>query len=461
MEVTNALSNRAKRANLEFGKDSALVAVQHLLWQTVDLVRAMAVTGLRLQNVFALGKVYSNNDLIIRTLREMGATVISSTVPAPGEFAECFERDVTHLWQVVAVALAERPEVRRILVLDDGGECITNVPAELIREYDIAGVEQTSRGMLVFEEKPPPFAVVTWARTAVKLHIGGPIFSKLVLDKLNRNFFGGKPLRGAQVGILGLGSIGRGLADLVWRKGNEIMFYDPDPDFQVPAYLHGKCTRVDSLEELMLNCNYVFGCSGRDPFKDKWPVAYRPGIQLFSASSGDQEFRPIIQNLKRRSGFKIAVNTWDITSDEGPCGPIRIAYLGYPYNFVSRSAVAVPTRIVQIETGGLLASLIQARTHLQFFEQGQHAGVHRLAPAAQRFVFAEWLATMTKRHIDVQQLYGYDSALLESALQIDWLIDNTEPKLGVGQEFGSRVEESMNGVVGSPNELKFLAQGQT
>ena len=77
-------------------------------------------------------------------------------------------------------------------------------------------------------------------------------------------------------------------------------------------------------------------------------MAHRPGIKLFSASGGDQEFGPIIRYLRQRRGFKVGGETWEIASDYGPSGTIRLGYLGFPYNFVSRAEAAVPTHIVQL-----------------------------------------------------------------------------------------------------------------
>lgn len=429
MEVTGALSSCAKREHFEFGEDTALVAVQHMLMQTVDLFRAAETIGLKLENIFALGKVYSNSFPVITTLKDMGVTVTESTVPMPGEFDVCFERDIKHLWDVVSEGLAQR-RVRRIVVLDDGGACITNMPPALLWQYPVSGVEQTSLGMFVLEQRPPPFAVISWARAALKLYIGGPMFSHCLIDRLNSRFLGGRSLNGAEVGIIGLGSIGKALANLALRQGSSVMFYDPDPDLPIPQYLKVSLTRLDSLEELMLHCDYVLGCSGRNPFQDRWPMAHRPGIKLLSASGGDQEFGPIIQDLKSGTTFKVAADTWDISSDDGPSGPIYIAYQGYPYNFVSRGTAAVPTRIVQLETGGLLAGLIQARSYLAAREGGheQNARIHRMSPNAQRFVYERWLRAMEDRNIDVKEIYGYDPALLEAARDRNWFVDNTEPK---------------------------------
>jgi len=448
MEVTQALLDCATDANFEFGEDTAIVAVQHMLWQTVDLFRAAGGMVLRPENIFALGKVYSNSIPVIRTLREMGVTVTESSMPEPGEFSESFEQDIKHLWEVVEDRLARR-RIKRIIVLDDAGRCITNTPPNLTRQYIIGGVEQTSFGMFVFEESPPAFAVTSWARSAVKLQIGGPIFSHCLIDKLNTEFQRGKSLIGKELGIIGLGSIGIGMANLAARQGNKVMFYDPDPNLQIPQYLANRVTRLDSLEELMMRCDDVLGCSGRNPFKDKWPMEYRPGIRLFSGSSGDQEFGPIIRDLKSKPSFRVAYETWDITSNDGPSGPIFIAYHGFPYNFVSRAGEAVPTHIVQLETGGLLAGLMQARSYLALYETGheQNTGIHRMSPEAQRFVFETWLTAMKKQSVDVRKCYGYDSAMLSAAKHNKWLVENTEPNPGAGYEPNRSIEDVMRRII--------------
>ena len=448
MEVTQALLGCARAADFEFGEDTAIVAVQHMLWQTVDLFRAVGGMALRPENIFALGKVYSNSVPVIRTLREMGVTVTESSMPEPGRFSEYFEQDIKHLWRIVEDRLARR-RIKRIIVLDDAGRCITNTPPNLIRQYIIGGVEQTSFGMFVFEKSPPAFAVTSWARSAVKLQIGGPIFSHCLIDKLNTEFQRGKSVEGKELGIIGLGSIGIGMANLAERQGHKVMFYDPNPDLQIPQYLENRVTRLDSLEELMLRCDDVLGCSGRNPFKYKWPMEYRPGIRLFSGSSGDQEFGPIIRELKRKPSFRVAHDTWDITSNDGPSGPIFIAYHGYPYNFVSRGGEAVPTHIVQLETGGLLAGLMQARSYLALYENGreQNTGIHRMSPAAQRFVFETWLTAMKEQRIDVRECYGYDPAMLRAAQKNSWLVENTEPNPAAGYEPNRNIEDVMRRLI--------------
>src|SRR5689334_276039 len=102
MEVTRAVSNCATAAGFGFGDDTAIVAVQHMLWQTVDLFEAIVALGVKRENIFALGKVYSNSPMVIGTLRDRGITVLQSTIPQPGEFEQCFQLDVCRLWELVS-----------------------------------------------------------------------------------------------------------------------------------------------------------------------------------------------------------------------------------------------------------------------------------------------------------------------------------------------------------------------
>ena len=457
LTVTRSLLNRARGAEFHFGEDTALVAVQHMLLQTVDLFQTIGAIGLNLKNAFALGKVYSNSPPVIQSLRAMGVTVLESTTPPPGQFHSFFEHDVQQLWKIAGDTLRQR-NIKRILVLDDAGLCITNTPAEVVQRYAVCGVEQTSQGMFRFEESPPPFAVISWARSAVKLHVGGPIFSQSFQEKLNTEHLRGRSLRGASVGIIGLGSIGRSAARLMSRQGAKVLFYDPL--VQAPQSLQGTITRARSLEELMMSCDYVAGCSGRNPFRGQWPVRHQPGIKLFSASGGDHEFGPIIDDLKQKSDFDINPETWTITSKQGPSGPIEIAYLGYPYNFVSRALEAVPTRVVQIETAGLLAALIQARFYLQVCERRakDNAGVHRVAPKAQHFVFDTWARAMKDYGIALSDVFGYEEEMLRAAQHESWFSENTDQAVSRLNETATTVEDLMTRFLSQPSAVRMQGE---
>ena len=453
LAVTRAVLNCARAGQFRFDEDTALVAVQHMLLQTLDLFETTTAMGLDPRNCFALGKVYSNSQPVIDNLRARGVTVLNSTTPAPGEFRAYFQRDVERLWQVATETLASR-NVKRILVLDDAGMCITNMPAEVLQRYAVCGVEQTSQGIFLFEQRPPLFPVVSWARSAIKLQIGGPIFSQCFLQKLNTDFLKSNPLHDTTLGVIGLGSIGRALAKLATRQGLKVLFYDP---LVRAASSNTAVDRVESLEELMNRCNYIAGCSGRNPFQGKWPMTHRPGIKLLSASGGDHEFGPIINDLKAKPGFAVDPQTWTINSKSGPSGPLQIAYLGYPYNFASRGLEAVPTEIVQSETAGLLVALVQAYHFLQIGDQSRHT-LHRVAPHAQCFVFEKWLRTMSEQGINLTETFGYDDELLKVAQREDWLARNSYPPAYEDDQQARAIEEWMRRFLGAGRVFKAVAE---
>lgn len=447
MEATLALVRCARAAGFHFGRDTAIVAVQHMLWQTVDLFRAICNLGVRHENIFALGKVYSTAPEVIDTLRTLGVTIAASSKPPPGYFDEYFSQDVRRFWEIVQSGLSRR-NIKRIIVLDDGGECIKHTPPDLTRQYAIGGVEQTTQGITLFKEQPPPYGLASWARAAVKLYIGSSIFSQQLITNLRREFLNGQLLQAKQVGIMGLGSIGVAMAKFLLRDSNKVFFYDRDANLRIPRYLQRRITRLDSLEQLITSCEYVFGCTGKNPFKDTWPMKYRPGIILISGSSGDQEFGPIIRDLKQYPSFNVHPVSLDITCD-GPWGPIFIPYQGYPYNFILRDGEAVPTRIVQLETGGLLAGLIQTRIHLAFYEKGveKNAGIHRVSPEAQQFVYETWITAMKYHDINVKERFGYDESTLSAATHRQWHVDNSEPNPTSDYKPSNNVENAMKRIV--------------
>jgi hypothetical protein len=101
---------------------------------------------------------------------------------------------------------------------------------------------------------------------------------------------------------------------------------------------------------------------------------------------------------------------------------------------------------VQLETGGLLAALVQARIYLEMCETGpeKNRGVHRMSPRAQRFVYETWLRTMSGRNIDIAGLFGYDAALLSAVQEDIWFRNNSEPHPSDDYTPVNRLEEMMD-----------------
>jgi hypothetical protein len=50
-----------------------------------------------------------------------------------------------------------------------------------------------------------------------------------------------------------------------------------------------------------------------------------------------------------------------------------------------------------------------------------------VAPAAQKFVYEEWLRVMHDSQIDIVEVFGHDPATLRAAQHEVWLARNSEP----------------------------------
>ena len=135
---------------------------------------------------------------------------------------------------------------------------------------------------------------------------------------------------------------------------------------------------------------------------------------------------------------------------------MQIAYLGYPYTFVSRDVEAAPTHIVQFDTGGLLMGLVQARFFLELCEAGraQNRGIHRLSPQAQRFVYRKWVSAMKDRIVDIRELFGHELETLSSAQDEDWFVAKTEPQPSSDYKPVQELEEMIDNFIRSGCFLK-------
>ena len=133
MEVTGALSRCARNAGFSFGADTVWLPC------STCFTRQWIYSGhwARLvsnRKTFSLGKVYSNECFGDLHPAKMGVTVVKTG--KPGHFDEAFEQDIKHLWTTVTENLAQR-HIKRIIVLDDGGRCVTNIPPDLLSRYPL------------------------------------------------------------------------------------------------------------------------------------------------------------------------------------------------------------------------------------------------------------------------------------------------------------------------------------
>ena len=93
--------------------------------------------------------------------------------------------------------------------------------------------------------------------------------------------------------------------------------------------------------------------------------------------------------------------------------------------------------------------MIQARIHLALYEKGveNNAGIHRVSPEAQRFVYETWVTAMENHGVNIRERFGYDEATLIAARHNQWHIGNSEPNPAAGYRPSSEVENAMRRMV--------------
>jgi len=382
---------------------TAVVSVQHLLETTGSLFEALFDLGLLPTHTFVLGKLYSTNSAVENELKSLGVHVLApSRRFAWGAFSSQFQLDVAKLWEYAASTLPN--DVRRILVLDDGGFALSTVPEHLKRRFEIAGVEQTTSGLTVNREgfKCP---VVEVASSAVKRVLEAPIIRAAVLRRVSQNL---QP--NCSIGVVGLGSIGNAIAAHLIKEGFHVNGFDRraavacDPQINV----------VSSLEELLVNSNQVFGCAGTDIFEnnDCWRHIPDPPA-LYSCSSQDVEFGSVLRSLNGVGQFS---DHQDRLADVYvPCdgGTLRIVKGGFPVNF-DGTRESAPASEIQVTRALLMAGLLQARELLSS-PYGLRSEGWMLSPEVQRMIALEFLSLQ----MPASSLFAVDHA--NSFTDVSWI----------------------------------------
>lgn len=379
-----------------------VVAVQHLLETTGSLFDTMLRLGLRPEHTFILGKAYSSNSDVARRLRAIGLAAHEGSLPKrPGAFQDVFRRDVGELWSRALAGLRDSG-CTDVVILDDGGRCISMVPEEVHRLARVSAVEQTTSGV-TSNAKPRGFRVVEVATSAAKRFFESPMISRAIVRRL-------PPLDDTvRCGVIGLGNVGRCVASHLARGGHDIKVYDRIPSrMQVsPGML-----AVESVEQVARESDVLFGCTGDDVFAGRATIDWRDGkTTLVSCSSEDIEYRSLL-TTSADAGTLAEWSTVGVGAIENGLARIEILRGGFPFNF-DGSIESVPANEIQLTRALLLGGVLQA---VLCGAERQDGGGRMLDPLLQRFVVREWVQAVRDCPVDVSQVDVTRSGL-ESTLR--------------------------------------------
>ena len=387
--------------------DVVFVCVQHLLRSTGSLLETLVRLGANPANIFVLGKLYSSNDQVFRQLRHLGLNVRDSAIPRRWEeFSHRFDSDVQQLWIEVSRHV-QRVKPRAIVVVDDGGHCITRIPTKLIRAFQVVGVEQTTSGLRLFRRKPS-VPVVSVASAAVKKHVEAPLVAETVIRRLEA--LRPKFVEQSDFGVVGLGNIGRAVAADLIRLGKNVFVFDHDPVAQRATKGTVGCT---SLRQLIEYSDVVLGCTGTDlPVRTILRRWCRGEKLLVSCSSENCEFRSLIRDYYVYNEEAFSVYDADIPVKYGSC-EVRVLCGGFPINF-DHSPQSVPDDDIQVTRALLLGAIIQSLLcH-------STAGLYRLDATLQQRITALWF------HYCPWRAATYDAALRSHLDDPAWIESESE-----------------------------------
>lgn len=384
------------------------VCVQHLLNTTDCMFDELFLLGVNPKNVHILGKSYSSCESVIDKFIAKGCHYYPNTLQLKsGEFSTIFAQDVQKMWQSVQRELCyHKPDM--IVVLDDGGSCLTSVPNEILTQFKIVGVEQTSSGRRNVLLNEIVFPVVDVASSAAKQLIESPMIAATVTEKIHLAL----PAHGngASCLVVGLGVIGQAVTKKLLNLGFTVFTFDDDPS---KNRVFDGASKVNFLAEAIQSMDYIFGCAGRDITADINLEDISTNKTFISCSSQDKEFLTLLRYIAEKEVTKKNILE-DIEFYTKKGIKIQVCRGGFPVNF-DRSAESVVGRDIQLTRGLLLGGVIQAIT-LGNDNQYKHH-VYMLEPSIQKMVVDVWRQSGSAHLIE--------SALLTQFQNIEWIKQNS------------------------------------
>ncbi|WP_375326741.1 NAD(P)-dependent oxidoreductase [Candidatus Tisiphia endosymbiont of Nemotelus uliginosus] len=390
------------------------ICVQHLLFTTVDIIKSLILLQAKPHNIHIMGKIYSSCPAVVDQLMTIGVNYHPSSYPSQlGHFNDYFNSDIINMWDKISDTIINTNS-NTIIVLDDGGKAIANVPKELLQKYKTFVVEQTSSGMSYVTKNNIALPMINVAYSAAKQLLESPMIAKAVITKLIPSL----PVHTnkAVCGVVGLGVIGRAVVELLLSLGHRVIVYDK---LNAQYDLLNSVQFMADEQLLFQEADYIFGCTGEDITTSIDLTKLQGTKNFISCSSQDIEFCSLLKMIQNSSykATDVMDNIEYPLNTEYPIrgGIIRILKGGYPINF-DNTGESVPAKDIQLTRALLFGGVIQAMLQsLQNPEPKQYM----LNPALQKFIVQELINSQSPE----ERLYN--SPLIIHFLNEQWIQNNS------------------------------------
>lgn len=319
-----------------------IMGVQHILETTHAMFRSLYKLGLKPENVALIGKCYSTCQEVYNEMIEDGIYVSS------GSFAYSSHRAFDELFaQEVQKFLLDQIEdlhsgkYDAIILLDDGGKCLSFMKDHFVPNVLIVGVEQTSSGYEAIRSQKLTFPVINVARSPLKLSIESPMIAQAAADRLfaslqQRNLSPNKAL------IIGGGAIGQAMFNRL-SSDMEITLFDINQDIN---------TSHRKLSDLIPHFPLIIGCTGKTSIPHHLHQLLSLNTTLVSVSSADREFDAVHLRRLLPENHNCLIDL--------KINSLLLIHGGFPVNFDGKRENIEPG-LIQLTIALITAGILQAR----------------------------------------------------------------------------------------------------
>lgn len=384
-----------------------IISVQHLLRSTGSMFEAIINLGFNPQNIYLTGKIYSTHIETQNKLKDLGINIVESDYPKElGFYAQSLENDVRKMWQLLSEKIKFKS---KIIILDDGGYTLKNVPENILNNHFICGIEQTTSGIRM-QNTFGKFPVIHVAASAAKVIIEPPIVSEAVKIQLGEII---KELNPQKVGVVGFGHIGKAVVN-EFKLVYDILVFDIKNELK--GEVIQDATYCHSLSDLYNQSDVIIGATGQDISDLNWLTNSTGDKTLISISSGDIEFNGLLRACKPylTEELKSPLQVLDLKTQQGYS--LKILRGGMVANFTGKPDSS-PGHIIQVTRGLLFSAILQI---LRDCEQLKNqSGAIMLDPYFQKEVVPLWFEDQPQRKSD------YSEEVLKGFKDLSWISKNS------------------------------------
>lgn len=359
----------------------AFVCVQHLLFTTVNLIESLMQLGTDPDNIHIMGKSYSTCPQVVDKLITSDCHFYANSLQEKlGDFKTCVIQDINKMWQAVYSNLQQK-NIKLLVILDDGGTCLSNVPSYIRKKYPLVGVEQTTTGLTDIRMHQLSFPVVEVASSAAKQLVESPMIAEAVIKKLSSIL----PMSATSLscGVVGLGVIGSVVAQKLLSLNHKVIAYDNNPE---KGQNIGKALRTDNIKTVLDGAEYIFGCAGEDITKNLDITSINNNKIFVSCSSRDKEFLTLLKIFEEeKCEYHSVLDHLECSLNSQT---VKIYRGGFPIN-LDNSGESVVAHDIQLTRGLLLGGILQGIIYALHYPKKKNIR-YMLHPAIQSFVVAHW-----------------------------------------------------------------------